>query len=86
MEWGFLVLRHFLHLAIQLAGGCLIDFTSLLQMVGAHGLQHAEHTHCIGISGVFRGIEGYLYVALGSQVIDFRRLNLAHQLHQGHGV
>ena len=54
MEGGVLVLGDFFYLAIELGGRGLIDAAGLLQMAGAHGLEHAENTGGIHICGKFR--------------------------------
>ena len=49
MEWGVLVLWHFLYLAIELGSGCLIDLTGVGESELAYGLDDAENAYCIDI-------------------------------------
>ena len=86
VERCILVLWHLLHLAVQLAGGCLIDATSVLQMIGAHCLQDAQYSYSIHIGCKLGSIEAHLHMALCCQVVDFGWHHLAHQLHQRHRV
>ena len=86
MERSVLILRYFLDLAVKLRGGCLIDLAGLLKMIGPDGLEDSEDTHCIDVCSELRGIERYLDVRLGGEVVDFCRLYLANQLDKGHRV
>lgn len=86
VERGILVLRDFFDLAVEFTGTRLVDAASLFQMVGAHGFQYAEHSCSVNVGGKFRGVKRDLHVALGCKVIDFGRLDLAHNFHEAHGV
>ena len=86
VEGGLLVLRDLFYLAVKFAGARLVNAASLLEVVGAHGLQNAEHAGGVHVGGKFGGVEGYLHVALRREVVDFGRLDLAHDLHEAHGV
>ena len=55
-------------------------------MIGPDGLEYPEDTHCIDVCCELRGVERYLYVGLGGEVVDFCWLNLAHEFDEGHGV
>jgi hypothetical protein len=52
------------------------------QTQNSYGFQDSKSTYCIGISGVFRGFKRYLNMALGSQIVDFIRLNLLNDPNQ----
>ena len=86
VERGVLVLRDLFYLAVEFTGTCLVNAAGLFQVVGTHGLKNAEHAGRIHVGSEFRGIEGNLYVALCREVVDFGRLDLAHYLHEAHGV
>ena len=86
VEWGILVLGHFLNLTVEFGGAGLIDAAGLLQMAGAHGLQHAEHAGGIDVSGELGRVEGDLHVALSGQIVNLVGPHLVHHLHDRHGV
>ena len=86
MEGGVLVLGNLLHLAVELGGAGLIDAAGLLEVAGAHGLQHAEHTGGIDIGRELGRVETDLHVALGRKVVDLIGLHLVHHLDYRHGV
>ena len=86
VKWGILVLRNLFYLAVEFAGACLVNAAGLFQVVGTHSLQDTEHASGIHISGKFRRIEGNLHMALRGEVINFGRLDLAHHLHEAHGI
>ena len=71
VERRVLVLRHFLHLAIELGGRSLIDAATVGQSQLAHSLQDAQHTHGIHIGRVFGRVEAHLHMALSREVVDF---------------
>ena len=83
---GVLVLRDFFDLTVEFACAGLINTAGLFEVVGAHGLKHAEDASSINVGGEFRGVKRNLHVALGREVIDFGRQDLAHDLHKAHGV
>ena len=76
MERRVLILRAFLHLAIQLGGRRLINTAGLIQSGGMYRFQNAKHTKGIHIACIFRRIEGHLHMALCSKVIYLVRLDL----------
>ena len=76
MKGGIFVLRDFLHLTVKFGSRCLIDLTSLLQMVSADCFKNTEHTYCIYIGSRPRSIETNLYVRLSCKIVDFGRLYL----------
>ena len=86
MEGRLLVLRHFLHLAVQLGGGSLVYLARLLQVIGAHGFEDAQHTNGIYIGRKLGRIKTHLHVALRGEVVDFRGLHLANEFDQRHRV
>ena len=86
VERGIFVLRDFFDLAVKFASRCLINAACLFQVVGAHGFQNAEHARGIHVGSKFRGVERNLHMALRREVVNFGRLDLAHDLHEAHGV
>ena len=86
MERGIFVLGNFFYLAIELGSRGLIDTAGLLQMAGAHSLEHAEYTSGIDISREFRRVETDLHMALGCQVVYLVGTDFVHDLDYGHGV
>ncbi|CCK07648.1 phytase family [Cronobacter sakazakii 696] len=79
-------LRDFLHQAIQLRGGCLIETGFLLQTQEADGFQQAQGAHGVHVCGVFRGFEGDRYVAHRTQVVHFVRLHFLQDTGQVGGI
>ncbi|MNR05363.1 hypothetical protein D3C85_1213910 [compost metagenome] len=67
---------HFLHQSVQFGCRCLIEARGFLQAQDAHGLKQPQRADAIGIGRVLGLLEGNLHMALGSQIIDFRRLDL----------
>ena len=86
MERGVLILRHFFHSAIEFGCGCLINTAGLGQSHHTHSLQNPQHAQCIYISGIFRCLKAYLYMALGAQIVDFIRSDFSDDAHQAGGI
>ena len=86
MEGRILVLWHFLHLAVEFRRGSLIDAAGVGHSQLTDGLQYAQHTYGVDIGCELRRVERYLYVTLGSEVIDFRRAHLADDAQDAHRV
>ena len=86
MEGGVLVLGHLFYLAVELGGAGLVDAAGLLQVAGAHGLEHAEDAGGIDIGRELGRVEADLHVALGGQVVDLVGPHLVDHLDDGHGV
>ena len=76
IEWGFLVLRHLLHLAIEFRCACLINAGAFFHLQYAHSLEQAQSAHCIGFGRVLRHIKRHFHMALGRKIIYFGRLDL----------
>ena len=55
-------------------------------MVGAHGLQHTQHTRSIHVGRKFGSVEADLHMTLCGEVVDLGGLHLGYNLHQRHGV
>jgi len=81
-----LVLRNFFDLSVEFACAGLINTAGLFEVVGTHSFKHSENASSINVGGEFRGVKRNLHMALGREVIDFSRLDLAHDLHEAHGV
>ena len=86
MEGGVLVLRHLLHLAVELGSGCLVDAAALLEVAGAHGLEHPQHSGGVHVGRELGRVEADLHMALRGQVVDFVGSHLVDDLHDRHGV
>ena len=86
VERGILVLRDFFDFAVKFACRSLINTAGLFEVVGTHSFKHSENACSIDVGSEFRGVERDLHMALGREVIDFSRLDLAHNLHEAHGV
>ena len=82
---GF-TLGHFLNLAIQFAGGCLIHAGFLGKAQNAAGLENAQHTQCIHIAGIFGHIKAHLHMALCCQIVNFIRLHQTDDADQTAGI
>ena len=86
MERSVLVLWHFLDLAVQFRGGCLVDAAGVGQAAQTHGLQHAQHAGSVDIGGELRHIETDLDVALGGEVVNFIGADLADDREDAHRI
>ena len=64
----------------------LIDTAGLCHTQLSDCLQNAQHAYGIDIGGELRGVKAYLYMALCCEVVDFRRLHLANDPQNAHGV
>ncbi|KAG1257178.1 hypothetical protein G6F65_016013 [Rhizopus arrhizus] len=82
IEGGGFLLRRFLHQAIQLRGGGLVEARLFLQLQDADGFQQAQSAQAVGVGGVFRLFERHPDVALRRQVVDLVRLNGLHDADQ----
>ena len=70
------LLRHFLHLAVQLGGGGLVEARLLLQPQDADRFEQPQRAERIGVGGVFRRLERHRDMALRREVVDLVRLHL----------
>ena len=86
VEGRVLVLRHFLHLAVQLRGRCLVDPARTREPALADGLQDAQDAGGIDIRRILRRVEAHLDVALRGEVVDLVRPHLADDLDEAHRV
>jgi len=86
VKGGAFLLRDFLHQAIQLAGGCLVEAGLLFQTEDADRFQHAQRAHAVHVGCVFGGLEGHGHMALGAQVVDFVGLHFLNDASQVAGV
>lgn len=86
VERGGLPLGDFLHLAVQLGGGGLVDAAGLGQPTDPHRFQDAQHAGGHHVGGIFRHVKADLHMALGRQVVDLIRANLTDQLDQADGI
>ena len=82
IEGRRLLLRHLLHLAEQLRGGCLVNLAFLLQTEDTYGLEEAQRAYRVGFGGVFRAVERHLDMALGGEVIDLVGLHFLDDAHE----
>ncbi|CAA7613533.1 Phytase family (modular protein) [Candidatus Terasakiella magnetica] len=81
-----LALRNFPRRTVKLGGRSLIEPGGLFHLQDADGLKQAQSAKCVGIGGVFRGVETDLDVALGREVVDLGRLGFLHQSDKIGGV
>jgi hypothetical protein len=75
---GFL-LWGFLHQAVKLRRGGLIEPRLLLHAENPDRLQQPEHAERVGIGGIFGALETDADMALGGEVVDLGRADLLHQ-------
>jgi hypothetical protein len=78
IEGRGLALGTFLHEAVELRRGRLVEARVVLKTGNPHRLKQTQGAQCIGISGIFRVLERYLYVTLSGQVVDFVGLYPLH--------
>lgn len=76
VKWHCLILQHFDDLAIELGCGCLVKPDVLFEPTGADSVKEMEGPEAINITGVFCHPEGDLDMGLGTEVVDFRGLDL----------
>ena len=81
-----LFLWDFLHQAVQLRGGCLVETGFLLKTQEADRFQQTQGTHGVHVSGVFRRLEGDRNVAHRAQVVHFIRLHFLQDTGQVGGI
>ena len=74
-----LLLRHFLHQAVQFRGRCLIEPRFLLHAENPDRFEQAQHADRVGIGGIFRALEADADVALRGKIVDLGRPDLLHQ-------
>ena len=86
VERCILVLRNFLHLAIQLGSGGLVDPAGPRQTALPHGLEDPQHARRIDVRRIFRRVKTHLDMALRRQVVDLVRTDFPNDLDQAHRV
>jgi len=86
VEWGVLVLWNLLDLTVELGSGGLVHAAGLGQTAKSDGFEDAENAGSVDVASELGGVETYLDVALSGKVVDLSRANLAHDLHDAHGV
>jgi hypothetical protein len=69
-------LRNLLDLAEHFQRRGLIKSEATLEAENADRLEQAQGADGVGIGGVFGGLEAHLHMALGGQIVDFRRPHL----------
>ena len=77
MEGRGFPLGHFLNLAVQLGGGCLIDLGLLAEAQNADSFQNPQNAQRVHVAGILRHVKGHLNVGLCSQIVNLIRLNNA---------
>ena len=78
----FFILRDFYYLAVQLGGRGLINFDLLGHPKNTNSLQNAQNADGVHFTGIFRRIEGNLYMGLRCEIVDFIRLREGNNTHQ----
>jgi hypothetical protein len=79
---GFLVLRDGLNQAVKLRGRGLIESYVTLEATCAYGIEKAQGAERIDVAGIFRHVEGDLYVRLRTEIVDFGWLDLRHDVYE----
>jgi len=86
IEGRGLLLRDLLHQAVELAGTGLVDTGSAGEAQHPQGLQDAQGTEGIAISGVFRGLEAHRHMTLGTEVANLIKVHLLDNPDQVGGI
>ena len=73
---GF-ALRSLDNLAVQLGGGCLVEFDMFFETAGAHSIKETEGAQPVDITSVFCHLKGDLDMRLRTEVVDLGRLDLS---------
>jgi hypothetical protein len=76
------VLRDGLNQSVKLRSRSLVESYVFLEATGAYGIEKAQGTERIDVACVFRHIEGDLYVRLRTEIVNFRRLDLCHDVYE----
>ena len=77
IKWRSLGLRNLLHLAVQLAGGGLVE--TRLHAGFLDRVEEAQRTDGIDLGGVLRHFEGHLHMTLRGKVVHFVRIDFLQQ-------
>lgn len=86
VEGGGFLLRGFLHEAVELGSGCLIEAGFVFEAEEADGFEQTQGAYGIDIGGVLGGFEGDGDVGLGAEVVDFVWHYLAEDAREVGGV
>ena len=86
MERRSLPLRDLFHLSVEFRGGSLVEFCFVCQPQDPDSLQDSQYAQGVHITGILRNVKTDLYMALGSQVVDFVRLHHPDNPDQGGGI
>src|SRR5690606_2818386 len=86
IEGGGFLLGNFLHEAVQLGSGGLIETGLLFQAEDANGFEQTQGTDAIAVGGVLRLFKADSHMRLGGQVVDLVGLHLLNNAHQTGGV
>jgi hypothetical protein len=77
-----LPLRNFLHQAVELGRGSLIEAGLLGQAQDADGFQDAQRADAVGVGSIFRLVEAHSNVAHRAEVVDLVRLGFLNDADQ----
>ena len=80
MEGGVLILRHFLHLAIEFGRGSLVDTAGFRQSACTHRLQYAKDTRSVNVRCELRRVERHLHMRLRGKVVNLIGAHLTNDL------
>ena len=86
MERGRLLLRDFLHFAVQFGCGGLVDLCFVCPAENPDSLQDPQYTDCVYVTGIFRRFERHSYMGLGGQIVHLVRLHFCYDVHEGRSV
>ena len=73
-------------LAVELRRRGLIESNTLFHAEDADRLQQPQRAERVGVGGIFRRFEAYLDMALGGEIVDFRRLRFLDQPDEVGGI
>lgn len=80
VERGVLVLRDLLDETVELRGGGLVETDVFLEAAGTDGVQETERAKGVDVGGVLCHLKGNFDVGLGTEVVDFRGLDLSEDI------
>ena len=86
VEGGALLLRGFLHQAVEFGGAGLVEAALLFQAEDADGFEYAQGADAVGVGGVFGLFKADRDVALRGEVVDFVGLHLLNDADQAAGI
>mmetsp|Transcript_8175 Transcript_8175/g.9528 ORF Transcript_8175/g.9528 Transcript_8175/m.9528 type:complete len:214 (+) Transcript_8175:510-1151(+) len=86
VKWSGLGLGYLLDLSVKLGSGGLVEFDLFLHTTSSDGIKHTKNSSSITIGGVFRHIEGNLYVTHGSKIVDLSGTGIGNDSDEVSGI